>query len=329
MASIAILGAGAWGTALAIKLSPRFDIRLWGRDSAQVAALQSTRRNDRYLPGAILPASVKPVSALADAVADSDCCIVATPVSGLMPTITALPSSRAPLLWLCKGFVFDAGGPCLPHHFVARHWKDGWGLLSGPSFAQEVAANAPTALTLASNDIAFAGHWATTLRDDTFRIYPSDDIAGVEVGGAVKNVLAIATGICDGLRLGDNARAALITRGLAEMGRLAMALGGRRETLMGLSGLGDLVLTCAGALSRNRQAGLLLAAGKSLDAIDHELGHVAEGIYAARAVHEIAARGKRDGIDMPISEAVYRVLYEGIPPRRAVSELLSREPVRE
>ena len=326
MTAIAILGAGAWGTALAIKLSPRFDIRLWGRDAAQMASLASSRQNERYLPGAMLPPSIRPSADLDAATGGADCCIVATPVSGLLPTLDAIRARTSPLLWLCKGFVDDAGGPELPHRLVARRWRDGWGLLSGPSFAQEVADNAPTALTLASDDIAFADEWAAALRDDTFRIYPSDDTTGVEVGGAVKNVLAIATGICDGLRLGDNARAALITRGLAEMGRLAEALGGRRETLMGLSGLGDLVLTCTGALSRNRQVGLLLATGRPLDRIQKEIGHVAEGIFAARAVHRLAARER---VDMPIGEAVHRVLYDGIAPQRAVIELLRREPTRE
>ncbi|MEO7761422.1 MAG: NAD(P)H-dependent glycerol-3-phosphate dehydrogenase [Casimicrobiaceae bacterium] len=323
---IAILGAGAWGTALAIKLSPRFEVRLWARDPSQAAALQSTRRNARYLPEAILPPTIQVIADLAAAVDAVDCCIVATPVSGLISTIAALPMRDVPLLWLCKGFVFGEQGPRLPHEFLPPMWRGGWGLLSGPSFAQEVAANAPTALTLASADIAFAESWAAALHDDTLRIYASDDVAGVEVGGAVKNVLAIAIGICDGLRLGDNARAALITRGLAEMSRLAEVLGGRRETLMGLSGLGDLVLTCTGALSRNRQVGLLLATGKTIESIQQQLGHVAEGIHAARAVHQIA---EHYGLDMPISEAVYRVLYEGISARNAVSELLRREPTRE
>jgi glycerol-3-phosphate dehydrogenase (NAD(P)+) len=326
MAAIAILGAGAWGTALAVKLSSRFDIRLWARDPAQAAALAATQRNDRYLPGVALPGTVTPLADISAAVRGAACCIVATPVAGLLPTVAALPDRNVPLLWLCKGFVLDQDAPSLPETHLARTWTGGRGLLSGPSFAQEVAANAPTALTLASGDVAFAEEWAAALRDDTLRIYASDDVAGVQVGGAVKNVLAIATGICDGLRLGDNARAALITRGLAEMGRLAEALGGRRETLMGLSGLGDLVLTCTGALSRNRKVGLLLAAGQSLATIERELGHVAEGIYAAEAVHRLAIR---DGIDMPIGESVYRVLTGAASPQRAVADLLQREPARE
>jgi len=325
-APIAILGAGAWGTALAIKLAPRFAIALWARDARQAEALRATRRNARYLPDFILPHAIHVTAQLSDAVRDARCVIVATPAAGLDATIAALPDRSVPLLWPCKGFAFEGDAARLPHQSVAAGWQGGWGLLSGPSFAQEVAANAPTALTLAGRDMAFAEEWAATLRDESLRLYASDDVAGVEVGGAVKNVLAIATGICDGLRLGDNARAALITRGLAEMSRLAVALGGRRETLMGLSGLGDLVLTCTGALSRNRQAGLLLAAGKSLPEIQLELGHVAEGMFAARAVRQFAAR---ENIEMPISEAVCRVLYDNLSPRQAVVSLLQREPARE
>ena len=325
-APIAILGAGAWGTALAVKLAPRFAIALWARDPAQAEALRATRRNARYLPDFVLPHAIHVTAQLNDAVHGAHCVIVATPAAGLRETVAQLPDQRVPLLWLCKGFVFEGNDARLPHQSVAECRRGGWGLLSGPSFAQEVAANAPTALTLAGSDIAFAEEWAATLRDDTLRLYPSDDVAGVEVGGAVKNVLAIATGICDGLRLGDNARAALITRGLAEISRLAEVLGGRRETLMGLSGLGDLVLTCTGGLSRNRQVGLLLAAGKSLPQIQQELGHVAEGVFAARAVRQLAARER---IEMPISAAVYRVLYENMSPRQAVGALLQRGPARE
>ena len=325
-APIAILGAGAWGTALAVKLAPRFAIALWARDPRQAEALRATRRNARYLPDFVLPHAIHVTAELSDAVRGARCVIVATPAAGLRQTIAALPDQGVPLLWLCKGFVFEGDAARLPHQSVAAGWRGGWGLLSGPSFAQEVAANAPTALTLAGRDMAFAEEWAAALRDESLRLYASDDVAGVEIGGAVKNVLAIATGICDGLHLGDNARAALITRGLAEMSRLAAAVGGRRETLMGLSGLGDLVLTCTGALSRNRQAGLLLAAGKSLPEIQLELGHVAEGMFAARAVRQLAAR---ENIEMPISEAVCRVLYDNLSPRRAVVSLLQREPARE
>ena len=325
-APIAILGAGAWGTALAVKLAPRFGISLWARDATQAEALSTTRRNARYLPDFVLPHAISVTAQLDQAVQGACCVVVATPASGLKETIARLPDPHVPVLWLCKGFVFEGSEVRLPHQSVAEHRRGGWGLLSGPSFAQEVAAGAPTALTLAGSAIGFAQEWAAMLRDDTLRLYASDDVVGVEVGGAVKNVLAIATGICDGLRLGDNARAALITRGLAEMSRLAEALGGRRDTLMGLSGLGDLVLTCTGGLSRNRQVGLLLAAAHSLPQIQRELGHVAEGIFAARAIRELAARER---IEMPISAAVYSVLYEDMSPRAAVEALLQREPARE
>jgi glycerol-3-phosphate dehydrogenase (NAD(P)+) len=299
---------------------------LWARDPAQAEAMRATRRNARYLPASVLPHAVHITASLVEAIVGARCVIVATPAAALLATLTAIPDPSVPLLWLCKGFVLEDESAQLPHQRVAPLRSGGWGLLSGPSFAQEVAADAPTALTLAGSTIGFADEWAGVLRDDTLRIYASDDVTGVEVGGAVKNVLAIATGICDGLRLGDNARAALITRGLAEMSRLAEILGGRRETLMGLSGLGDLVLTCTGALSRNRQVGLGLAAGKSLPQIQQELGHVAEGVYAARAVHALSVRER---IEMPIGAAVYRVLYEGLAPRDAVGALLRREPARE
>jgi glycerol-3-phosphate dehydrogenase (NAD(P)+) len=326
MSSLAILGAGAWGTALGIKLSSRFDVRLWARDAAQVAAIRATRRNERYLPGFLLPDTIVATHHLDAAVDGADAVVIATPVAGLGPTLAELPRRAQPVLWLCKGFVFQGDAPRLPHVVVSESHAGDWGLLSGPSFAQEVAVHAPTALTLASADLGFAKAWASRLRDDTLRIYPTDDVTGVEVGGAVKNVLAIATGICDGLKLGDNARAALITRGLAELARLAERMGGRRDTLMGLSGLGDLVLTCTGALSRNRSVGLLLAAGKSLATIQQELGHVAEGVFAARAVHWLATELS---VEMPIGEAVHGVLYEGLAPRAAVSALLRRETTRE
>lgn len=328
MTSIAILGAGAWGTALAVKLCPRFDVRLWARDPALVASTASSRRNARYLPDVVLPDSIRVMADVDLAARDVDCIIVATTAAGLIPTILSLPHSATdtPLLWLSKGFVFDGDDALLPHRAVIRHRPARWGLMSGPSFAQEVAKNAPTALTLAGCDLAFAEEWSAMLRDDTLRLYASDDAIGAEVGGAVKNVLAIATGICDGLRLGDNARAALITRGLAEMSRIALALGGRRETLMGLSGLGDLVLTCTGGLSRNRQVGLQLAAGRPLEQIQHDLQHVAEGVLAAKAVKMLSGRL---GLEMPISDAVYRVLYEGGSPRAAVDALLRRGPSRE
>ncbi len=329
-ATVGILGAGAWGTALAIHLAARASARprvtLWSRDSAQATALAAQRENARYLPGFALPAGLLVTGDLGEAAA-SELLIGATPVSalpGLVRTLCEL-SVTAPLVWLSKGFVMDTDGkaPALLHQVIAPLWPAPIGIVSGPSFAEEVACGLPTALAVAATSAALAADVAAVLRGDTLRAYESDDIIGVEIGGAVKNVLAIAAGASDGLAFGHNARAALVTRGLAEMARLAEAMGGRRETMMGLAGLGDLVLTCTGDLSRNRRVGLGLAQGKGLPQILAELGHVAEGVPAARAVRVLAARHR---VDMPISEAVYSVLYEGLPVRRAVEALLSREP---
>ena len=254
--------------------------------------------------------------------------MAAVPIAALPVLVAGLRATgtRAPLVWLCKGFAASpsfASGVGLAHQLVAPLWPAPVGIASGPSFAEEVARGLPTALTVAATDPALAAEVAGLLRGDTLRAYESDDIAGVEVGGAIKNVLAIAAGASDGLGFGHNARAALITRGLAETGRLSTAIGGERETLMGLAGLGDLVLTCTGNLSRNRRVGLGLAEGKTLAAVLAELGHVAEGVPAARAARALAAQ---HGIEMPICEAVDRVLHEGLSPRVAVLELLRREP---
>ncbi|HEX4884037.1 MAG TPA: NAD(P)H-dependent glycerol-3-phosphate dehydrogenase [Casimicrobiaceae bacterium] len=325
---VAIAGAGAWGTALAVHLATRAaaapGVLLWARDPGAVAALRRDRENARYLPGIALPPSLVVTGDLRDAVR-ADLLIVATPVAELPGVVAALAAAgaRAPLTWLSKGFVADAHGVALAHHRIAPLWPAPVGVISGPSFAEEVARGLPTALAVAATAGALASSAAAVLRGETLRAYESDDIAGVETGGAVKNVLAIAAGASDGLGFGHNARAALITRGLAETGRLAAALGGRRETMMGLAGLGDLVLTCTGDLSRNRRVGLALAQGRSLDEILAALGHVAEGVGAARAVRRLAAE---HGVDMPICEAVDRTLHEGLPVRDAVAGLLRREP---
>jgi glycerol-3-phosphate dehydrogenase (NAD(P)+) len=252
--------------------------------------------------------------------------VVATPIGALVDLVEKLRSSvDAPLMWVGKGFVAtaDGSGVGLAHKRVAPLWRSAVGVISGPSFAEEVARGLPTAVSIAATDRTLAEDVARRLRGEAFRAYVSDDLIGIEVGGAIKNVLAIAAGASDGLGFGNNARAALVTRGLAETGRLSIALGGRRETLMGLAGLGDLVLTCTGDLSRNRRVGLALAAGERLDAITAGLGHVAEGIAAARAAHTLASSLD---VEMPICAAVYRVLYENLSPRRAVEELLAREP---
>ena len=329
-ASIAILGAGAWGTALAVHLAARMPVTLWARNAAHASAMAAARENARYLPGITLPASVAVTADLRAAVR-ARTLVVATPMAGLpeLARDAAAAGARAPLAWLSKGFV-DA--PALPagvgiaHQVLAAQWTAPLAVVSGPSFAEEVARRLPTALVVASGDAAFARDLSGLLRSDTLRAYDSRDIVGVEVGGAIKNVLAIAAGASDGLGFGQNARAALITRGLAEATRLAVAFGGDPRTLMGLAGLGDLVLTCTGDLSRNRRVGLALARGDSLPSILAALGHVAEGVPAARAARALAVH---HGLDMPIAHAVYRVLYEDKDPREAVRSLMQREPTSE
>ena len=326
---VAVLGAGAWGTALAISLAPRHQVTLWARDPQQIEAMSSTRRNQRYLPDAAFPAELELTSNLEGALTGgAELAIVAVPVAGLRGTLEKITKLSKPLavIWLCKGF--ESGTSLLPHQIVAVTLPPTFprGVLSGPSFAQEVARGLPTALTLASSDGQFAQRTAKALHHSRLRIYSSTDVVGVEIGGAIKNVLAIAAGICDGMQMGLNARAALLTRGLAEMSRLGLQMGGRSETLGGLSGVGDLILTCTGDLSRNRQVGMLLAQGKSLSNILDQLGHVAEGVYTAREVNRVAQQRK---VEMPICEAVYRVLYENLPATKAVEALLSRQPGNE
>jgi len=331
--NITVIGAGAWGTALAISLSGHHRVTLWARDAAQIETMRTTRRNQRYLPHGTLPDHLELSADFAAALADADLAIIAVPTGALRATLqklAQLPSrpagesgARPGVVWVCKGF--EAETSLLPHQVVAETLPQGFscGVLSGPSFAQEVARGLPTALTLASVDEAFAQRTAQALHHAHLRIYASSDVIGVEVGGAVKNVMAIAAGICDGLGLGHNARAALLTRGLAEITRLGLKLGGRPETLSGLSGTGDLILTCTGDLSRNRQVGLLLVQQHDLSEILSRLGHVAEGVYTVREVHRLA---QRLDVAMPICEAVYRVLYEHVPVVEMVAALLNRTP---
>jgi len=323
--NIAILGAGAWGTALAVALSARHRVTLWARDPAQAAALRSQRRNARYLPEIPLPEAVEVTGDSSAALAHAQAILVATPTAALREALERVKTSAAaqPVIWACKGLEQASGR--LPHQIAAEVLGEraACGVLSGPSFALEVAQGRPTALTLASLDAGFAQRMARELHQPMLRVYFSSDLIGVEIGGAVKNVMAIATGICDGLGLGLNARAALITRGLAELTRLGVALGGRAETFMGLAGAGDLILTCTGELSRNRRVGVLLAQGQQLDAILARLGHVAEGVYSARAIETIAA-GR--GVEMPITRAVCAVLFNGVSPADAVQQLLARDP---
>ena len=322
--NITVIGAGAWGTALAISLAAQHRVTLWARDAQQVAAMQTTRCNQRYLPGVTLPDNLLLSADFIAALSAAELVIIAVPTAALRLTLRRLVQSGIHLsgvVWLCKGF--EAETSLLPHQVADQELPPGvhCGVLSGPSFALEVARGLPTALVLAANDEAFAQRIAQAIHNARLRVYASNDVVGVEVGGAVKNVMAIAAGVCDGMELGNNARAALITRGLAEITRLGLKLGGRPETLGGLSGAGDLILTCTGDLSRNRRVGLLLAQNQSLDEILRQLGHVAEGVYAVREVHGLALRL---GVDMPICEAVYRVIYDHVPTADMVANLLNR-----
>lgn len=326
---VAVLGAGAWGTALAAHLGERHDTLLWARDAALVAALARERRNTAYLPSAPLPDALRYEADLATAIrhacGDDALVVVATPVAGLRVTCEVMRAQAcvpANLIWLCKGFEQDTH--LLPHQVVQSVLGDhaGSGALSGPSFAREVAAHLPVALTIASRSEACRARTVEAFHAGAMRIYTGDDIVGVEVGGAVKNVLAIATGIADGLSLGLNARAALVTRGLAEMTRLGVALGGRTDTFMGLTGIGDLILTATGDLSRNRTVGLELAKGRTLADILASLGHVAEGVRCAQAV---AALARAHHVEMPITETVCAVLFDGLAPADAVNALLRRD----
>jgi glycerol-3-phosphate dehydrogenase (NAD(P)+) len=331
---ISVLGAGAWGTALAMAAARRHDVLLWTRDAQQSAQMNAQRCNERYLPDLPLPDALR-VGADHDAAvrhAHQGLLVIAAPMAALRERLAALPP-QLPALWLCKGF--DAGSGELGHE-IARTLRPraAAGVLSGPSFALEVAREQPTALVAASSDAALCDAAVQAFHSETLRVYRSDDPVGVEVGGAVKNVLAIATGLVDGLaacdgqahRPGLNARAALITRGLAEMTRLGVALGARAETFMGLSGLGDLVLTATGDLSRNRRVGLLLAQGLALPAILQQLGHVAEGVHSAPT---LLARAQGLGVEMPITQAVVAVLHGRIDPLHAMWQLMSREATSE
>jgi glycerol-3-phosphate dehydrogenase (NAD(P)+) len=330
-----VLGGGAWGTALALAAAPRHATCLWVRDPAQALAMQSLRENSRYLPGVRLPDSLHITADYPAALAWADpdessttqitaLTVIATPMAGLAGQLQSLhdgADARA-VLWLCKGF--DASTGELAHE-LAQRLRPGMaaGVLSGPSFAQEVALGQPTALVAASGVAALAAAAAQAFHSDSLRVYTSSDVVGVEVGGAVKNVMAIATGLVDGLpQAGLNARAALITRGLAEMTRLGLALGARADTFMGLSGLGDLVLTATGELSRNRRVGLLLASGVPLAQALTQLGHVAEGVPSAPLV---LARAQALGVDMPITAAVVAVLQGSLSPAEAMQRLMARQ----
>jgi glycerol-3-phosphate dehydrogenase (NAD(P)+) len=316
---VAVLGAGAWGTAIAAVLAARLEVTLWARDRAQAESMARLRRNERYLPAVEIPAAV---TVSADFPQDADFMLAATPVAGLREVVARLKKNAA-LVWLCKGF--EEGTGALPHQIV-EPVVSRCGALSGPSFAAEVARGLPCALTLAARDAGFAREAAALLHGGRMRVYYSADLIGVEIGGALKNVMAIAAGISDGLGLGANARAALITRGLAEIARLGVAMGGSTETIFGLTGAGDLILTATGDLSRNRRVGLQLAQGVPLGKILQDLGHVAEGVHSAKEVARLAAARK---VEMPVSDAVNAVLQGKLTPKAAVEQLLSRDPKQE
>jgi len=323
---IAVLGAGAWGTALAITFARVHALTLWVHEAGLYATLLAARQNPSYLPGLPFPQALMLGDDFAATVRDAELAIVAAPVAELRATLRRLHQAAPdlPFIWVCKGL--EAGSGLLPHQVAGEEMAGSapaHGVLTGPSFAEEVARGLPTAITLASADPGFARITAHALSNPHLRIYAGSDVIGAEVGGAVKNVLAIATGISDGLGLGLNARAALITRGLAEIVRFGVALGARRETLMGLGGMGDLILTCTGDLSRNRSVGLALAAGRPLETITRELGHVAEGVLSAR---EVARRAEALKIDMPITRAVCAVLDGRTTASQAVIELMRRDP---
>ena len=325
---IAILGAGAWGTALAIHAGDRHEVTLWARDDEQVQAMQQARENVRYLPGLPFSSGVR-VSAqpLDGGLRAQDVVVVASPMRalrGLLTQIAPLVADQVPVAWLCKGFEATQNAQAFMAHEVQAQVAPGLrgAALSGPSFAQELAKGLPTALVAASAHAEVRDALVAAFHHRSLRVYANDDIVGVEVGGAVKNVLAIATGLCDGLHLGLNARAALITRGLAEMTRLGVALGAKPETFMGLSGLGDLVLTATGDLSRNRQVGLALAQGMHLQQAVDALGHVAEGVYSARTVVQ---RAQALGVEMPIAQSVVALLDGQLTPQQAVALLMGRD----
>jgi len=331
---IIVLGAGAWGSAVAMSAAQHpagHAVTLWARDAAQAQSMRAQAQNARYLPGIALPPSLSVVDGDFRALLPgADLVIVATPMAALRGMLLALRGCKAPVAWLCKGFeavpvgANSASFGLLAHEVQAQVAPDLIaGVFSGPSFAQEVALGQPTALVAASAHAAVRDALVNAFHSPSVRVYANEDIVGVEVGGAVKNVLAIATGLCDGLALGLNARAALITRGLAEMTRLGLALGARPDTFMGLSGLGDLVLTATGDLSRNRRVGMLLAQGQTLAQAVESLGHVAEGVYSARTVVQ---RAQTLGVDMPIAEAAVALLDGRLQPAEAVAQLMGRGP---
>ncbi|MDH4274528.1 MAG: NAD(P)-dependent glycerol-3-phosphate dehydrogenase [Gammaproteobacteria bacterium] len=320
----AVIGAGSWGTALALLLANNgHHVRLWGRERAHMQNLHAQRANTRYLPGIAFPDNLHATLELADALRDIEGVLIAVPSEGFRECLSQLRrhlDAATGVMWATKGL--EGGSRKLLHQMVQEELPShAYAVISGPTFAKEVALRLPTAVTVASPQSEFGAQVAQWLHNPTFRAYTSNDVAGVEVGGAVKNIMAIAAGIADGLGFGANTRAALITRGLAEIQRLGVALGGQPKTFMGLAGLGDLVLTCTDNQSRNRRLGLALAAGRPVDQAILDLGQVAEGYPTAREVYALA---QDVGIEMPIVEQVYQVLFHQRPPKEAVDTLLGR-----
>lgn len=321
--NICVMGAGAWGTALAIHFARRHPVHLWTHNSEHARQLAAEGENRRYLPGFAFPPGLVCGDGLPE---QADLVIIATPVAGLRAAAERLRAAgreQVPVLAACKGF--EQGSGLLPHQVLAAVLPHNTtlGLLSGPSFAQELAQQLPCAVTLAADNLPWISALAEKLNTPVLRLYGNGDTVGVAVGGAVKNVMAIATGLADGLGYGMNARAALMTRGLAEISRLALALGGEATTLMGLAGMGDLILTCTGSLSRNRKVGLLLAEGKDLAQVLAELGHVAEGVYT---VEEVQRQAQVWGIEMPVTELLYRLLHGEADVRTVAETLMGRPP---
>lgn len=322
---IAIIGAGSWGTALALQFARGGRrVRLWDIDAEQLAVIAAERVNTRYLPNAPFPDNIEVTDDLESCLDNVTDIVVVVPSHGLRETLQKLQpilNNSARVCWATKGFELSTGK--LPHEVAAEVLGDNHAMavLSGPTFAKEVGAGLPTAMTIASADTTFAEDLAEAISEDNFRAYTSNDMIGVEVGGAVKNVLAIGAGISDGLGFGANTRIALINRGLVEMVRLGVALGAKPDTFMGLAGMGDLVLTCTDNQSRNRTMGLMLASGKSIEEAQQEIKQVVEGVLAAKAVKQVA---DKMSVEMPICQQIYRVLYEGVSPREAVTALMSR-----
>ncbi|MEL7022531.1 MAG: NAD(P)H-dependent glycerol-3-phosphate dehydrogenase [Pseudomonadota bacterium] len=326
--AVAVIGAGSWGTALAIQYARAgSEVRLWGRDRDQLVSMAGARCNERYLPEGPFPESLTALTDLGAALDGIDEVLISVPSHGLRSTLEQLKALRPDGLrvsWATKGLELSTGK--LPHEVVGEvlgHSAGPFAVLSGPTFAKELAKGLPTALTVGSSDPAFAGDIATRISDSAFRAYTSDDIIGVEVGGAIKNIMAIGAGISDGLGFGANARVALITRALSEMTRFGITRGARQETFMGLAGMGDLVLTCTDNQSRNRRMGLALAAGKTIQEAEEEIAQVVEGVLAARAVREAAIDMS---LEMPITEQIFAVLYEGVAPIEAFHTLMRRAP---